>query len=116
LPASTSVPGADDEVGVDAVHRVGVAGLAQRHDAPVADADVGLDDPPVVEDDGAGDDQVGGALRSGRPALPHRLADDLPAAEDRLLTGPPGAPERSSVTSMIRSVSASRTRSPVVGP
>ena len=43
----------DHQVGVDAVHRVGVAGLAERDDAPVADADVGLDDAPVVEDDRA---------------------------------------------------------------
>ena len=41
---------ADDERRVDAVHRVGVAGLADADDAPVADADVGLDDAPVVED------------------------------------------------------------------
>ncbi len=52
----------DDEVGVDAVHRVGVAGLAQRDDATVADPEVRLDDPPVVEDDDAGDHGVRGAL------------------------------------------------------
>ena len=79
---------ADDEVRVDAVHGVGVAGLAERDDPPVADADVGLDDAPVVEDDRAGDDQVGGALGPGRPALAHRLADHLAAAEHRLVAGP----------------------------
>ena len=83
--------GTDDEVGMDAVHGVGVAGLAERHDPAVPDADVGLDDPPVVEDDGAGDDQVGRALGPGGPALAHRLADHLAAAEDRLLAGPAGA-------------------------
>ena len=82
--------GPDDQVRVDAVHRVGVAGLAERDDPAVADADVGLDDAPVVEDDGAGDDQVGSALGAGRPALAHRLADHLAAAEHRLLAGPAG--------------------------
>ncbi len=83
--------GADDEVGVDAVHGVGVAGLADAGDPAVAQADVGLDDAPVVEDDGAGDHGVGGALRAGGAGLPHRLADDLAAAEDRFVAGVPGA-------------------------
>ena len=59
---------ADDQVGVDAVHGVGVAGLAERDDPAVADADVGLDDAPVVEDDRAGDDRVRRALGAGGPA------------------------------------------------
>ena len=45
---------------------------------------------PVVEDDGAGDDQVGRALGAGRAALAHRLADDLAAAEHGLVAGPAG--------------------------
>ena len=53
---------ADHQRRVDAVHRVGVAGLADADDAPVADADVGLDDAPVVEDHRAGDHEVGRAL------------------------------------------------------
>ena len=77
--------GTDDERRVDAVHRVGVAGLADADDAAVADADVGLDDAPVVEDHGAGDDEVGRALGAGRRRLAHRLADDLAAAEHGLV-------------------------------
>ena len=46
LPGEHLGAGADDQVGVDAVHGVGVAGLAERDDPAVADADVGLDDRP----------------------------------------------------------------------
>ena len=73
--------GPDHQRRVDAVHGVGVAGLADADDATVAHADVGLDDAPVVEDHGAGDDQVGRALGAGGRRLAHRLADDLAAAE-----------------------------------
>ncbi len=47
---------ADDDV--HARLHVGVAGLADGADALAADADVGLDDAPVVEDQRVGDDQV----------------------------------------------------------
>ena len=78
---------ADHQVGVHAVHGVRVAGLAERHDPAVADADVGLDDAPVVEHDRAGDHRVRGALGAGGPGLAHRLADHLAAAEDHLVAG-----------------------------
>ena len=42
--------GADDEVGVDSVGDVGVAGPAEGDDPAVAEPDVRLDDAPVVED------------------------------------------------------------------
>ena len=77
----------DHQVGVHAVHRVGVAGLAERHDPTVLDADVGLDDPPVVQHDRTGDHQVRRALRRGAQRLAHGLADDLAAAEDGLVAG-----------------------------
>src|SRR5581483_8099131 len=54
--------------------------------AAVADADVGLHDAPVVHDDRVGDHRVErglGARRARR--LPHAVADDLAAAELRLL-------------------------------
>ena len=85
LPDMISVRRTDDERRVDAVHRVGVAGLADADDAAVADADVGLDDAPVVEDHRAGDHEVGRALGAGRRRLAHRLADDLAAAEHGLV-------------------------------
>ncbi len=59
--------------------------LAQRDDAAVADADVGLDHPPVVEDHRAVDDEVGGTLGAGGGGLAHGLADHL----SRRRTPPP---------------------------
>ena len=52
--------GADDDV--DARLDVRVAGLADGGDAAVAQADVGLDDAGVVDDQRVGDDGVDGAL------------------------------------------------------
>ena len=59
----------DHERRVDAVDRVGVAGLADADDPAVANADVGLDDAPVVEHDRARDHEVGRAVgaRSSSP-------------------------------------------------
>ncbi|CAG4926987.1 unnamed protein product, partial [Acidocella sp. C78] len=39
---------------------IGIASLADAADPAVPDADIGLDDPPVVDDQGVGDDRVGG--------------------------------------------------------
>ena len=75
--------GADDDV--DAGLGLGVAGLADGGDPAVLDADVGLDDAPVVEDQRVGDhgvDRPGGA---GLLPLPHAVADHLAAAELDLL-------------------------------
>lgn len=82
---------ADDEVGVDAVHGVGVAGLADAGDPAVADAQVGLDDPPVVDDHRARDDGVRSALRARGARLAHGLPNDLATAEHGLVTGAPRA-------------------------
>ncbi len=49
-PAMASVPAPIDHARRHALHEVGVAGLADAGDAAVADADVGLDDAPVVDD------------------------------------------------------------------
>ena len=58
----------------------GIAGLADRRHQAVLQADVGLDDAPVVDDDGVGDDGVHhvgvAALR-----LAHAVADHFAAAE-----------------------------------
>ena len=105
--------GADPQRRVHAVDDVRVAGLAERGDAPVADPDVGLEDAAVVEHERVGDDDVRGALGTRRAALQHRLADRLAAAEHRLVAGRPG---EVGLDLDQRSVSASRTRSPVVGP
>ena len=55
---------------------VGIAGLADADDPAVPDADVGLDDAPVVDDQRVGDHQVeraaGGASRCDCP-MPSRI-------------------------------------------
>ena len=79
----------DDQRGIDARHRVGISRLADAHDAPIAHTDVGLHDPPMVEDECAGDDQIGGTLGACATRLTHRFADHLAAAEHGLVA--PGA-------------------------
>ena len=74
---------ADDDV--DARLDVGIAGLADADDAAVPEADVGLHDAPMVEDQRVGDDGVDGALRARALALAHAVADHLAAAELHLL-------------------------------
>src|SRR3981189_483594 len=54
--------GARADHDIDAGLDVGVAGLADAADPAVADADIGFDDAPMVEDHGIGDDRIDGAL------------------------------------------------------
>ena len=75
--------GADDDG--DAGLDVRIAGLADGGDEPVLQADVGFDDPPMVEDDGVGDDRVDRAACVRRLRLAHAVADHLAAAELHLL-------------------------------
>src|SRR5712691_5031775 len=71
----------DGDAGLD----VGIAGLADGADIAFLDGDVGLHDPPVVDDQRIGDDGVGRALLVGDLRLPHAVADYLAAAEFHLL-------------------------------
>ena len=61
----------DRHAGLD----VGIARLADGGDAAVLDADVGLDDAPVVEDQRVGDDGIGdvGRERAGDWPMPSRI-------------------------------------------
>eukprot|EP01133_Synstelium_polycarpum_P025426 gene25427-biopygen21942 len=77
----------DEQLGVHAIHDVGVTGLADRNDASVANSDVCPDDSPVIENHRVGDDDVESALVASGQALAHRLADALTAAEDHLVAG-----------------------------
>ena len=70
-------PDDDGDVGLD----IGIAGLADAGDAVALEADVGLDDPPMVEDERVGDDGIDRALPIGDLALAHAVADHLAAAE-----------------------------------
>jgi hypothetical protein len=91
---------------------VGVAGLADPVDAPVAQAHVGLVDAGVVDDQRVGDDGVHRALGPRALGLAHAVADHLAAAELHLLA----VGREVALDLDERSVSARRTRSPVVGP
>jgi hypothetical protein len=81
---------ADHQVRVHPVHGVRVARLADAGDPAVADTDVGLDDPPVVDDHRTRDDRVRGAVCARSTRLAHGLADDLATAEHGLVTGASG--------------------------
>ena len=75
--------GADDDV--DAGLGLGIAGLADGDDPAVLEADVGLHDAPMVEDQRVGDHGVDRTGRAGLLALAHAVADHLAAAELDLL-------------------------------
>src|SRR5262249_7337361 len=64
---------------------VGIAGLAYRDNPPVLDADIGLHNAPVVENDSVSDDRINRALATGTLRLPHAVADDFSTAELHLL-------------------------------
>ena len=68
----------------DAVHRLRIAGLADRADAPVADADVGLHHAlHRVDDRHVGDDEVGRPAGIRQPVVhAHAFAQALASAED----------------------------------
>ena len=70
--------GADDDG--DAGWMSGLPALPIAGDAAVLDADVGLDDAPVIEDHRVGDDRVDHLGRDAL-ALAHAVADHLAAAE-----------------------------------
>ena len=86
-PAMISVPGPMTSRGSTPFWVKRIAGLADGHDPAGTNADVALDDPPVVDDHRVGDDQVA-VIRAHRlleRALILPVPDRLAAAEDGLL-------------------------------
>ena len=79
--------GPDHQPRIDARLDQRIARLADGHDPAFANADVALDDPPVVDDDRVGDDQVAvrRAHRLIEGALGLAVPDRLATAEDRFL-------------------------------
>src|SRR6266478_6734181 len=77
-------PRSDNDV--DVRLHIGIASFAYGGDATVGDADVGLHDSPVIENQRVGDDRINGALAAGALRLAHAVADDFPASELHLLT------------------------------
>ena len=82
-PAITSVPGPMTMSTPGCTS--GLPALPMRGDAAVLEADIGLDDAPVIEDERVGDDGVDGALGAALLALAHAVANHLAAAELHLL-------------------------------
>ena len=70
---------------VDPIGDVGVARLADRTDTAVAQADVGLNNAPPIEDQGIGDHRVHGPIGAAGLGLAHAIADHLAAAELHLI-------------------------------
>ncbi len=103
-PPMISVPGADHDV--DAGLHVGIAGLADGDDAAVLQADVGLDDAPVVEDQRVGHHGVERAL--GARAL--ALAPCRRGWSCRRRTSPPRRSRLRAACSPVRPRSAGRCR------
>ena len=77
----------DLETGRDAIHRLRIARLANRADAPILDTDVGLHYAKHRVDDGhVGDHQIGRAACARHLVVhAHAFAHALAAAEDELV-------------------------------
>src|SRR5436190_13566650 len=72
---------ADFKARGDAVLHAGVTGLADCRNAAVPDADVRLQDAPVIEHDDIGDDEIRRPFRARHLRLSLAVAHDLAAAE-----------------------------------
>src|ERR1700693_780419 len=73
--------GAGPDREVDALLNVGIAGLSDSGDAAFANADVGFDDPPPVDDQRIGHDEIERAFGLRERTLTHSVADHFAAAE-----------------------------------
>jgi hypothetical protein len=73
---------ADDNI--DARLDIRIAGLADTDDAAVLEADIGLDDAPVIDNQRVGDHGIDRACGPWFLALSHAVADHLAAAEFHL--------------------------------
>src|SRR6516164_9461904 len=60
---------------------VGIASLTYGGNTPVLDADVGLHNPPVIENERVGDYGIDHAFASGTLRLTHAVADDFAPSE-----------------------------------
>ena len=76
---------ADDHPRIDALHHVGIARLADAGDPAVLDADVGLVDAGVVDDQGVGDHAIQRVGLAHARGLAHAVAEHLAAAEFALV-------------------------------
>ena len=77
---------AHHQLRVHAGHQRRVARFANRSDVAVFDADVGLDDAPVIDEQRIRDQQVRRLVRPGLRRLPHAVAQHLATAEFDLVS------------------------------
>src|SRR5689334_16475197 len=71
---------------VDVRLHIGIAGFAYGGNTTVRNADVGLHNSPVIENQRVCDDRINGTLAAGTLRLAHAITDDFPASELHLLT------------------------------
>src|ERR1700751_6483379 len=64
---------------------IGIAGFADGGNAPVLNADIGLHNSPVIENERVGDNFINRALAAGTLRLTHAVADHFSASEFHLL-------------------------------
>src|SRR5262245_7377914 len=64
---------------------IGIASFADGGNTAVLDADVGLHDSPVIDNQGVSDDRIDRAVAAGTLRLTHAIADDFSASELHLL-------------------------------
>src|SRR5215470_1258916 len=62
-----------------------IASLADGGNTTVLDADIGLHNSPVIENERIGDDRINRALAAGALRLTHPVANDFPASKLQLL-------------------------------
>src|SRR5262245_48730464 len=76
-------PGSDNDVDVG-LH-VGIASLADGGNAAIRNGNIGLHNPPVIENERIGDHRINCAFSAGTLRLTHAVADDFPASKLHLL-------------------------------
>src|SRR5262249_57966930 len=76
-------PRSDNDVDVG-LH-VGIASLADGGNAPILDGNIGLHNPPVIENERIGDHRINCTFDAGPLRLTHTVTDDFPASKLHLL-------------------------------
>ncbi len=84
-PLSSDRLGAGTDDDVNARLNIGIAGFANAGDASILDADISLDDAPVIDDQRIGDHGIDRAITLRPLRLTHAIADHLAAAEFHFL-------------------------------
>lgn len=79
---------ANDQLRIDAFHRIGISRLPYLHDAAVLDSDVAFDDAPMIDDHRVRNNEVKRSRRTVAcylAALAHAIANDFTAAKSDLI-------------------------------